>query len=206
MAPTSSARVDWTPYWATGTALLLAFALNAYTGNRLWFWYTAIGTGAFLTVVGWVRRSRPAIPAMAAWMVGVAGAMHYIGGSLSGLHQVGGPNGLYYVFPWWDNVVHFVGCFALGVAALAVLEARGERGSAAFTILQAVALATLGGMLIELYEFAQFYWFGTIDQGFYTNTVLDLYYNLLGATAGAISYGRLRVTKKQAIGGDSSPA
>jgi hypothetical protein len=193
-----SARVDWAPYWATGTALVLAFGLNAWTGNRLWFWYTAIGTGVFLTVIGWVRRNRPAVPPMATWMVGLAGAMHYVGGSLSGLHQVGGPNGLYFVFPWWDNVVHFVGCFALGVAALAVLEARGARPRAAFTIVEGVALASLAGVVVELYEFAQFYWLGTIDQGFYTNTVLDLYYNLLGASAGAFSYGRFaEAAKKQ---------
>lgn len=203
---TPSTRVDWAPYWATGTAVVLAFLLNAYTGNRLWFWYTAIGAGVFLTIVGWVRRSRPAVPPMAAWMVGLAGAMHYVGGSLSGLHQVGGPNGLYYVFPWWDNVVHFLGSFALGVAALAVLEARGSRAAAGFTILEAVSLATLAGMLIELYEFAQFYWLGTIDQGFYTNTVLDLYYNLLGAAAGAFSYGRLRVGKKQTATTEPSPS
>lgn len=184
------APIDWKPYIATGTTLLVAFALNAYTGNRLWFWYTSVGAMLFLVVAGLVRHRRPEIPSLAAWLVGISGAMHYIGGSLSGLHSVGGLNGLYFVFPWWDNVVHFLGSFALGVAAVAYLERRVPEGS--LVIVLGVALASLVGVLVELYEFAQFAWLGTIDQGFYTNTLLDLYYNLLGAAAGAYSYGRLR--------------
>lgn len=183
--PPSSAGNDWRPFHATGIALGVAFALNLATGNGLWLGYTLIGLGGFFTLVGLVRVRRWRIPPGPAWGAGLAGALHYLGGSLSGLHQVGGPNGLYYAFPWWDNVVHFLGSISLALIAHIALGSyalpRWLRG------LLAASLAVLAGVLVELYEFAQFLWLGTVDQGFYTNTVLDLYYNLLGASAGAVA-------------------
>ncbi|HLE47415.1 MAG TPA: hypothetical protein VI818_03885 [Candidatus Thermoplasmatota archaeon] len=188
-APDSSANTDWRPFVATGFALGAALALNLLTHNSLWFWYTVLGLGILLTVAGATNAYRLRPPRQAVWGVGITASLHYVGGSLSGLHQIGGPNGLYYAFPWWDNVVHALGSGAIAMAAHAFLATR-IHGSRPFTAFLAVCVASFVGVLVELYEFAQFVFLGTVDQGFYTNTVLDLYYNLLGATLGAVAYAR----------------
>lgn len=193
-APESSAATDWRPFYATGIALGAAFALNLATRNGLWLGYTLIGLGGFFTLVGLVRVRRWRVPVGPAWGAGLAGALHYVGGSLSGLHQVGGPNGLYYAFPWWDNVVHFLG--SVSVALIAEVALRGQVRPAWLRAFLATCVAVLLGVLVELYEFAQFLWLGTVDQGFYTNTVLDLYYNVLGgAAASALAIRRRERTK-----------
>lgn len=181
------------PWALTAIALGLALVLNLWTGNRLWLGYTIFGTTGFLLLLGLIRANRIEIPAGAVWMVGIAAALHYIGGSMAGLHRFGGgtENGLYYAFPWWDNVVHFLGSWAVGVAAVALL-ARHVTGPSFLLPMLATCVAVAIGALVELYEFAQFVFFATIDQGFYTNTLLDLYYNLLGGGAGAFIYARSR--------------
>ncbi len=182
-----STSVDWRPYGMTASALGVAILLNAWTGNGLWLGYSLFGLGVFSILVGLVRAGHLVPPSLAVWMVGVAASLHYIGGSMAGLHQIGGPNGLYYAFPWWDNVVHFLGSWAIGTAAAAMLAGRVEGPLRPF--LAACAAITVG-VGVELYEFTQFVLFNTIDQGFYTNTLLDLYYNCLGASAGAYVYWR----------------
>ncbi len=181
------ARVDWRPYQATAAVLLAAVALNLWTGNGLWLAYSVLGCAAFAFGAGMVRAGRWRPPSRAVWLVGLTWGLHYVGGSLSGLHQVGGPNGLYYALPWWDNVVHALGSAAVAVAACAGLLPRlaGRRGLAAFL---GTAVAALVGTLVELYEFAQYLWFGTVDQGFYSNTMVDLYDNLVGGALGAALY------------------
>lgn len=153
--------------------------MNLATRNTLWLGYTLIGLGGFFTLVGLLRARGWHVPSGPAWGAGIAGALHYVGGSLSGVHQIGGPNGLYYAFPWWDNVVHFLG--SVSIALIAEVALRRRLASPALRGLLATCVAVTAGVLVELYEFGQFLWLGTIDQGFYTNTVLDLYYNLLGA-------------------------
>jgi hypothetical protein len=180
-----STDVDWTPYRVTGAVLGAALLLNLWTGNGLWFWYSTVGAGLFFFIVGLTRQGRLHLPRRSAWMLGIAGGLHYVGGSLSGLHSIGGPNGLYYVFPWWDNVVHALGAGALAVAVGTLMAGR-LVGPRWLFVLVVASVASLFGILVELYEFAQFLLLGTIDQGFYTNTVLDLYYNLLGAVVGAV--------------------
>ncbi len=90
---------------------------------------------------------------------------------------------MYYALPWWDNVVHFLGAGAAGVAAAYLLAPRMTPTKG--TIFVAGCVASFLGMVVELYEFTGFLWFGTVDQGYYTNTLLDLYYNALGAFTGA---------------------
>ncbi|MBI2078723.1 MAG: hypothetical protein HYT80_10200 [Euryarchaeota archaeon] len=189
-ASQTSTNIDWRPFVITGIALAAALALNLVTHNRLWFWYTVLGLGILLTFAGATNAYRLRTPPAAVWGVGLTAALHYVGGSLSGLHQIGGPNGLYYAFPWWDNVVHVLGSAAVAIAAYATLAAR-VHASRPWLALLAASLASLVGVLVELYEFAQFVFLKTVDQGFYTNTVLDLYYNVLGAALGAIACGRL---------------
>lgn len=181
------AAVDWRPYRATGLVLALAVALDLATGNALWLAYSLVGLAAFGLLAGLVRAGRLAPDPLAAWLVGLAMALHYVGGSLSGLHQVGGPNGLYYALPWWDNVVHALGSGAVAVAACAALlrALPGRPGLCAFL---GTAVAALVGTLVELYEFAQYLWFGTVDQGFYSNTMVDLYDNVVGGALGASLY------------------
>ena len=191
-ADKTSADTDWRPFVITGIALGGALALNLVTHNRLWFWYTVLGLGILLTFAAATNAYRLPTPPAAVWGVGLTAALHYVGGSLSGLHQIGGPNGLYYAFPWWDNIVHVLGSAAVAIAAYATLAATVQAPRPALAVL-AIALSSLVGVVVELYEFAQFVFLGTVDQGFYTNTVLDLYYNLLGATLGAIAYARVTV-------------
>lgn len=187
------ADADMRPWMLSAIALLVALVLNLWTGNSLWFGYTVFGSTVFMVLLGLIRANRIQIPSQAVWMVGVGAALHYIGGSMAGLHQFSGgtENGLYYAFPWWDNVVHFLGSWAVGVAAVALLAGRVTGPRWLLPLVGTWAAVTVG-VLVELYEFAQFVFFGTIDQGFYTNTLLDLYYNLLGGAAGAFIYDRSR--------------
>lgn len=186
---TVPAEIDWRPFWVTGALLLAALVLDVWAGNRLWLAYTSIGLALLLVVAGGVRHLGWRPPTVAAWTVGLAAAMHYLGGSLSGLHQIGGVNGLYYAFPWWDNLTHFLGLAAVAVAVYAALVPRLSAGRL-LTGFLAVSVACLIGILIELYELAGFLFFGTVDQGFYLNNALDLYYNLLGAVTGVVVYAR----------------
>ena len=163
--------------------------MNLATHNGLWLAYSLLGTIVFLVLVTLVRMGRLVLPRRAMWMIGLAAALHYIGGSLSGLHQVGGPNGLYYAFPWWDNLVHALGSAAIAVAAAAGLLPLLPRNRKLAGLL-AVGLANLVGVGVELYEFSQYVWFHTVDQGYYTNTLVDLYSNLIGACLGALLYIR----------------
>ena len=167
--------------------LVCALALNVATGNLLWLAYSLVGVAVFAFGAGLVRAGRWHPETRAVWLVGLTWGLHYVGGSLAGLHQIGGPNGLYYAFPWWDNVVHALGSAAVAVAATAALlrTLPARRGLCAFL---GVAVAGLVGTLVELYEFAQYLWFGTVDQGFYTNTMVDLYDNVVGGALGASLY------------------
>lgn len=184
--------------------LVLAMGLNAWTGNGLWFWYTSLGVAGLLTFVGLARTGILVFPTLSVWMFGIAGALHYMGGSLSGLHTIGGPNGLYYVFPWWDNVVHLIGSAAMGIAAATILlqKVPVKRGTIGFL---ATCIAVTVGTLVELYEFSQFLWLGTIDQGFYTNTLIDLWENLIGSAFGAFLYLRLAPATEDAVNPRPSP-
>jgi hypothetical protein len=198
------AAPDWRPFRATAAALLAALALNLWTRNALWASYTLIGLGLWATVAGLVRWTAWRPHPRAVWLVGLTLALHYGGGSLSGLHQVGGPNGLYAAFPWWDNVVHFLGSGAVAMAAYTALEPLLRRRALAAFL--AICVATLAGVLVELYEFFQFYFLGTVDQGYYTNNMLDLYNNLVGATLAACLMARLAVLDSRKAASSMVPA
>jgi hypothetical protein len=177
-------KVPWrrAPYVVALVLVASAAAVNAALGNRLWLGYSLVGLVGTATVIALDHAYRWDLPDRLLWWTAVPLAMHYLGGSLSGLHQWG-TNGLYYALPWWDNLVHFLGAGAAGVAAAYLLRPRvGSRGLCLFL---AGCVASAIGMLVEIYEFTGFLWFGTVDQGFYTNTLLDLYYNALGAFTGA---------------------
>lgn len=194
-------HVDWRPYYVIGALLVIALALNAATRNGLWFWYTSVGVAGLLVFVGLARTRILVFPTLSVWMFGVAGAMHYMGGSLSGLHAIGGPNGLYYAFPWWDNLVHVLGSMAMGIAAATLLLAKVTLGRFAIGFL-ATCVAVTAGTLVELWEFSQFVWLGTVDQGFYTNTLIDLWNNVIGGALGAFLY--LRVAPASAAAEDAA--
>jgi energy-converting hydrogenase Eha subunit H len=185
------AATDWRPYQVTTVGFVAALLLNLATGNDLWLDYTLIGFGLFLLAIGIVRLGLVRPPSSAVWAVGLTAALHYGGGSLSGLHQMGGPNGAYYVFPWWDNVVHVVGSASLAVAAFAILRDQLPEARRGLVVFLAAASSALVGTLAELYEFTQFVFLGTVDQGFYTNNLVDLYNNVLGAALGAGLYAQL---------------
>lgn len=174
------ARLRRPAYGATAALFIFALATNAATGNLLWLWYTTVGALVFGTLVVLQVQSGVEVPERLVALVGVAAALHYGGGSLSGVHWVGGENGLYLMFPWWDNLVHLLGSAAVAGLALALWPASlvRHRGLRVFF---ALAVSALVGVAVELFEFLHFVWAGTVDQGYYTNSMPDLYYNLLGA-------------------------
>ncbi len=176
----------WRPYFVLFAILAGALLLNLMAANPLWIWYTVLGACALALLWSLDARLEWRIPKHTLYWAGVPFGMHYVGGSLSGFHQFGGVNGLYWIFPWWDNVVHFLGSGAAAVAIVA-LASRHVHARTPLTLIGIAGGATLG-LLVELYEFAGFAWFQTVDQGYYTNTMLDVYYNLLGATAFALAY------------------
>jgi hypothetical protein len=180
----TSTVTDWRPYLATAATLAAAIGLNLWTGNQTWLAYSLLGTSIFCIFVGIARLELFAFPAKTVWLLGMTSALHYIGGSFAGLHQFGGPNGLYFVFPWWDNLVHLLGTGAVAIGAATMLEKRLRDATALWWFL-ATCVAVFAGAMIELLEFAQFVFFNTVDQGFYTNTLIDLYNNFLGAALGA---------------------
>lgn len=182
------------PYVVAVLLVASAVAVNAAVGNRLWLSYSLVGLVGTLAVLALDRSYGWHLPDRLLWWTAVPLAMHYLGGSLSGLHQWG-PNGLYYALPWWDNVVHFLGAGAAGVAAAYLLRPR--IGSRRLAVFVAGCVASTLGMAVELYEFTGFLWFGTVDQGYYTNTLLDLYYNALGGFTGAWLWLRRPTTESQ---------
>ncbi|HUR25524.1 MAG TPA: hypothetical protein VM327_05870 [Candidatus Thermoplasmatota archaeon] len=189
-------KVPWCrpPYVVAFLLVASAVAVNAAIGNRLWLSYSLVGLVGTGTVMALDRAHRWHLPDRLLWWTMVPLAMHYLGGSLSGLHQWG-TNGLYYALPWWDNLVHLLGAGAAGVGAAYLLGPR--LASRQLAVFLAGCVAATLGMAVELYEFAGFLWFDTVDQGYYTNTLLDLYYNALGGFTGAWLWLRSPPTKPQ---------
>ncbi len=182
---------DAVPWRVGAVVLAVALLVNLLTGNTLWRNYTLVGIAVFLVLHHLHHRGSWHIPPRTALAMAIVGALHFLGGSLAGVHRVFGVNGLYYILPWWDNAAHALGGAAVWLLADAVLRQHlGGLQRRVVTSVAAVALAVLAGVVVELYEFAGFLLFGTVDQGFYTNTMLDLYYDLLGAVAAAVAAHR----------------
>lgn len=171
--------------------LILALVLNLSTGNGLWLAYTLVGVLAYAILFVLDRRGKLDVPSRTLMAMAIVASLHFLGGSLAGVHSVFGVNGAYYVLPWWDNVAHFLGGAVGWMFFDFLFRARmGLEERRVATSLAAVGFTAMAGIGVELYEFSGFLFFGTIDQGFYTNTMLDLYYDLLGAGAAAIAIHR----------------
>lgn len=151
--------------------------------------YNAIGAAATLLFTLVVHRLRLDLPRWPTLVCFVALSLHYIGGSLGGHFGIAGINGLYAVFPWYDRITHFAGTAGVALLLWHLLSAlRQTRG----WVLPDAALSwfafglTMGvGVAVELFEFTAWLLFGTIDQGFYTNTMMDLFVDTCGAAFGA---------------------
>lgn len=173
--------------------LAVAFASLAVgtwlEGKRLWAAYNALGVLFTLVFALVVRRLRVPLPRRATAICYAAVCLHYVGGSLGGHFGVTGVNGLYAVLPWYDRVTHFAG--ATGVSLLLFHLALGLRASRGWRVPDApvagaaFAFTVAVGVGVELFEFAAWAFFGTIDQGFYSNTMMDLFTDACGAAFGS---------------------
>lgn len=197
-----------TPHWRTVmpflvglTTFALLAALNHARGFDLWRNYalSGLGLGGITTWVVYHYDVR--VPHYIQWVIVVGLWLHYGGGSLGspdpyhmGLFGYHGINGAYHVHSWWDNLTHFMGIGAGTMAIAYLLEAYqvrralAWRRSVVFALAVTVGLAT--GVGVELYEYLGKAVFQTIDQGGYSNTMMDLHFNILGAVVG----GALAVT------------
>jgi hypothetical protein len=196
--PGPGKKIAWPrpPYLVAFAIVTIAIGANAAVQNRLWFSYSLVGFGIVLAVMLLDRAYDWHLPDRLLWWCGLPLAMHYFGGSLSSLHQWG-TNGLYYALPWWDNLVHFLAAGAAGVASAYLLAPRLPR-QPRLVVFLATCIGAALGLAVEVYEFIGFLWFHTVDQGYYTNTVLDLYYNALGGFAGAWMWMRPAMPRRRA--------
>lgn len=190
---------------AAFASLALATALE---GKRLWAAYNLLGVLFTLIFALVIHRLRVPIPPRATMICYIAVCFHYVGGSLGGHFGLTGINGLYAAIPWYDRVTHFAGASGIALLTFHLLlemsRARGwivsERAWAVF----AFACAMTMGVFIELFEFGAWTFFGTVDQGFYSNTMMDLFTDTAGAAFGS-SVG-LAVRPLVAAPPKSSPA
>lgn len=168
-----------------GLIVLGALILNSVVGNDLWRWYSVIGVPVFAGLVFTVERFRWPVPWLSAGLITLGTAAHYVGGSLGFLDAFPQPNGLYAEYAWWDDAVHAINTLALCAAAAPIVASHWS-GPSAGGIFVVVCIGTLGGVLIELYEYAHFVFLDTVDQGYYTNTMNDFVNNTWGAVVGAL--------------------
>ncbi len=196
------------PRWSTVApfiAGLVCFALLAALDEArdfvLWRNYALTGVvlGGIVTyaLYHWDVR----VPRYIQWVIVAGMLLHYGGGSLGspdpyrmGLFGYHGINGAYHVHGWWDNLTHFTGVGAGTMATAYLLEAYQTRRGLAWNKrsvwLLSVTTGLAMGVGVELYEYLGKTAFQTIDQGGYRNTMMDLVFNIYGATLG----GALAVT------------
>lgn len=185
----ATARSSVAPLVVLALALLFLAAATYIEGKRLWAAYNIVGATLALLVAFLLRRLDVPLPRGAMLVCVLAALLHYVGGSLGGYFGLTGINGLYAAIPWYDRITHFFGSAGVALLAQRLLAARGVRdgwrvpeGALAFF---AFCIALSVGVAIELFEFGAWVFFGTIDQGFYSNTMMDLYHDVAGAALGA---------------------
>jgi hypothetical protein len=184
------------PFVVGLAAFALLAILNQARGFELWRNYALTGVflGGFVTYL--VYRWDLRIPRYIQWVIVGGMLLHYGGGSLGspdpyrmGLLGYHGINGAYHVHTWWDNLTHFAGIGAGAMATAYLLEAYQTRRGLAWNKRTVWALSFTTGLAmgvgVELYEYLGKTAFQTIDQGGYKNTMLDLLFNILGASLGA---------------------
>ena len=209
--------------------LVLFLALAAYNQSRgldLWRNYALSGFFLGAPVVWTFWRFDVRVPGYIQGVIVAALLLHYGGGSLGsadpadrmGLLGMHGVNGAYHVFGWWDNLTHAVGIGAGAMGSAYLLELyqlrRGLAWNGAAVGAIAILAALAAGVGVELYEYLGKTAFQTIDQGGYTNTMVDLQFNILGAVAGTLlavtldrtlSWRKIRERWK-AVPGQGAPA
>ncbi|MBI2044975.1 hypothetical protein HYT23_02870 [Candidatus Pacearchaeota archaeon] len=100
----------------------------------------------------------------------------------------------YFVYPWIDIPMHFLGGFSIAYTAFLFLRFFREKGkmeinNKALTILIVVSLVALTAVLWEFYEFLKY----LLDISLKPNiedTLLDLFIGLLGGLTGSAVFGR----------------
>lgn len=200
-------RRDVLPILFLAAALASVAVATYLEGKRLWAAYNVVGLTLLLAFALLVARLRLDLPRGATLVCYLTLILHYVGGSLGGHFGIDGVNGLYAVFPWWDRVTHFAG--ASGVALLAFHVLRGVGARDAWRVpdgalaLFAFALTMAVGVGVELFEFGAWTFFATIDQGFYSNTMMDLYGDATGAAFGAalgVAWARVATSRELSRG------
>lgn len=174
---------------------ILLAVVNEARGFDLWRNYalTGLAEGGIITWILWRVDAR--IPHYIQWAITTAAMLHYGGGSLGspdpyrmGLFGFHGINGAYHTYDWWDHLTHGFGIGAATMAASYLVETyqarRALRWSSGAVWLMAVLIGLALGVAVELAEYLGKSVFNTIDQGGYANTMLDLHYNMLGASVG----------------------
>lgn len=182
-------RPDVSSLVALAVALALLSVATFLEGKRLWAAYNAVGVALALSAALLVRRLGTPLPRGAALLCVLTALLHYVGGSLGGHFGIDGINGLYAVIPWYDRVTHFFGAAGVALLAQRLLAAQaardGWRVPSATLGFFAFCLTLAVGVGVELFEFGAWSFFGTVDQGFYSNTMMDLYDDATGALFGA---------------------
>lgn len=84
---------------------------------------------------------------------------------------------LYFIFPVFDNIIHFFGGITLGIFAVMISEVFFAHSPILVRVLIIIGIALLGGVLVEWGES----WFIAMNNLRMQDTLMDLLYDILGA-------------------------
>jgi hypothetical protein len=157
---------------------------------KAWVGIGGILCGLLPLLLLWITKLEFTVPLIAFYFVFLLGSL-FCGDMLQ-----------WYSLGWWDTFLHFISGLLLGYTGIAlyerlVLRSAGHGISAWFVFLFVLGMATLGGVLWEIYEFSGDHLAHTHMQYGNTDTMKDLIADTVGGLIVALWAGiRTRRKKK----------
>jgi len=124
----------------------------------------------------WTMPVVPSLIAVAAWI------LHYLGGMMDWYHSI----------EWWDHLTHGLAHIIFVLFMFYAYEYLHKKKKVdihpvlVFTIVTVMAAGL--GALSEVREYSFSLFFGTLDQGGYSNTMQDINWNFIGASLALFYY------------------
>lgn len=140
--------------------------------HDIWLVYNLIALLG-LTVLFIFHRYYFKLSEIVTWLFAVFYTLNFVSGTWS----------VYFDFPFWDIFTHIVGTFLIALVMYRII--RWWSPDKLFVFWMALSVTTFFGSLIEMLEWSSSQYI-TIDRTLtYADAITDMFYNLMGAGAGA---------------------